>query len=128
MIVSGAANVDSIEVENAISHHPAVAGSAVIGVPDPVWGERVHAVIVLKDGQDALDLADLQAFCKQRIASYKCPKSLELRDAPLPRSPAGKILKGPLREATAGELREDPQQIRGQASDFARTTYRRSCV
>ncbi len=99
MIVSGAENVYSIEVENAISHHPSVAESAVIGVPDEKWGERVHAIIVLKPGEPPIDIDNLQSFCKKRIASYKCPKSMELREAPLPRSPAGKILKGPLRDA-----------------------------
>ncbi|WP_176594026.1 long-chain fatty acid--CoA ligase [Sphingobium sp. EM0848] len=107
MIVSGAENVYSIEVENAISHHPAVAESAVIGVPDALWGERVHAVIVLKPGEGEIDIAGLQAFCKQRIASYKCPKSMELRADPLPRSPAGKILKGPLRDAYVARVSAD---------------------
>ena len=98
MIVSGAENVYSIEVENALSWHPAVEEAAVIGVPDPVWGERVHAVIVLKAGKAAPALAEVAAFCKERIAGYKAPKSMEIRSEPLPRSAAGKILKGPLRD------------------------------
>jgi long-chain acyl-CoA synthetase len=97
MIISGSENVYSIEVENAISRHPSVAESAVIGMPDRQWGERVHAVIVLKPGAPALDVEELRAFCKERIAGYKCPRSLTLREAPLPRSPAGKILKRELR-------------------------------
>ena len=99
MIVSGAENVYSIEVENALSWHPAIEEAAVIGVPDPVWGERVHAVIVLKAGKAAPALAEIVAFCKERIAGYKAPKSMEIRREPLPRSAAGKILKGPLRDA-----------------------------
>ncbi len=101
MIISGAENVYSIEVENALSYHPAIAESAVIGVPDATWGERVHAVIVPRPGM-AIDAAEVIAFCRTRIAGYKCPKSITVRDAPLERSAAGKILKGPLR-ATYGQ-------------------------
>ncbi len=99
MIVSGAENVYSIEVENAISWHPAIEESAVIGVPDSVWGERVHAIIVPKRGASPPDLVSLVAFCREHIAGYKCPKSLEVRSEPLPRSAIGKILKTSLRTA-----------------------------
>ena len=102
MIVSGAENVYSQEVENALSWHPAIEEAAVIGVPDEIWGERVHAVIVLKQGAEAPALKDVAAFCRDYIAGYKCPKSMEIRELPLPRSAAGKILKGPLREAVDG--------------------------
>jgi long-chain acyl-CoA synthetase len=96
MIVSGGENVYSTEVEGALYGHPAVLEAAVIGVPDPIWGERVHAVVVLKAGQDvAAD--ELIAHCRGRIAGYKVPRSLEFA-AVLPKSGAGKILKGPLRE------------------------------
>lgn len=95
MIVSGGENVYCYEVENAIAAHPAVASSAVIGVPDAEWGERVHAVIVLKPGA-LLTLDDLRAHTKERIAGYKAPRSVEFVDA-LPVSGAGKVLKRDLR-------------------------------
>lgn len=97
MIVTGAENVYSIEVENVVSRHPAVEECAVIGVPDERWGERVHAIVVPKAGAQ-LDLKTLDAFCREQIAGYKCPKSLDMRTQPLPRSAAGKVLKRELRE------------------------------
>jgi long-chain acyl-CoA synthetase len=96
MIITGGENVFCAEVENAVAAHPAVAQVAVIGVPDPDFGERVHAVIVPKPGQTPT-AEDIKAHCKGRIANYKCPRSIELRDA-LPVSAAGKILKRDLRE------------------------------
>jgi acyl-CoA synthetase (AMP-forming)/AMP-acid ligase II len=101
MIVSGGENVYSAEVESAATTHPAVAACAVIGVPDDEWGERVHAVVVLQPGA-TLELADLRAHCKERIAGYKCPRSLEVVDA-LPLSGAGKVLKRELRARHWGD-------------------------
>jgi acyl-CoA synthetase (AMP-forming)/AMP-acid ligase II len=95
MIVSGGENVYSIEVENAVAKHPSVATCAVIGVPDDEWGERVHAIVVLADGRE-LSEEDLRAHCKEYIAGYKCPRSVEVVTA-LPMSGAGKILKRELR-------------------------------
>ena len=95
MIVSGGENVYSVEVENAVAKHPAVSQVAVIGVPDDKWGERVHAVVVLKPGA-TLELTELQDSCREKIAGYKCPRSLSVVDS-LPISPAGKILKRDLR-------------------------------
>jgi len=95
MIISGGENVYSIEVENVVARHPAIAQVAVIGVPDGVWGERVHAVVTLAPGS-ALDLDELRGFCKQEIAGYKAPRSLEIVER-LPMSGAGKILKRTLR-------------------------------
>jgi acyl-CoA synthetase (AMP-forming)/AMP-acid ligase II len=95
MIISGGENVYSIEVENVIARHPAVAQVAVIGVPDDTWGERVHAVLTLAPGS-SLDLDELRDFCKREIAGYKSPRSLEIVDQ-LPMSGAGKILKRTLR-------------------------------
>lgn len=97
MIVSGAENVYSIEVESVISRHPAVDECAVIGVPDDKWGERVHAIVVLKPGA-SLTLEQLQGFARESIAGYKCPRSLDIHERPLPRSAAGKVLKTTLRE------------------------------
>jgi long-chain acyl-CoA synthetase len=96
MIITGGENVFCAEVENAVAAHPAVAQVAVIGVPDPDFGERVHAVIVPKPGQTPT-AEDIKAHCKGLIANYKCPRSIELRDA-LPVSAAGKVLKRDLRE------------------------------
>ena len=96
MIISGGENVYSIEVEDAISTHPAVLEVAVIGVPDEHWGERVHAAIVLRPGA-SLDAVELKAHCGQLIAGYKCPRSIEFLDA-LPRSGAGKVLKRDIRD------------------------------
>jgi long-chain acyl-CoA synthetase len=96
MIVSGGENVYSTEVEGALYAHPAILEAAVIGVPDETWGERVHAVVVLKPGQDASAEA-LIAHCRERIAGYKVPRSMEFAEV-LPKSGAGKILKQSLRE------------------------------
>lgn len=95
MIVSGGENVYSAEVETAIASHPAVGQCAVIGVPCDQWGERVHAVIILKAGITATD-QDIVAHCRDRIAGYKCPRSVEFRES-LPLSSVGKVLKTDLR-------------------------------
>lgn len=97
MIVTGGENVYSAEVESALSKHPAVAQSAVIGIPNDRWGETVHAVIVLKDGAE-VTVEELQGFCREHIAGYKAPRSIEFA-AELPMSGAGKILKRELRKA-----------------------------
>jgi long-chain acyl-CoA synthetase len=96
MIISGGENVYSIEVEQAVAKHPAVAACAVIGVPDAEWGERVHAVVVLKAGATAT-ADDIRAHCKGLIGSYKCPRSVDFVPA-MPMSGAGKVLKTKLRE------------------------------
>lgn len=96
MIVSGGENVYSAEVENALLEHPDVIQCAAIGVPDDLWGERVHAVIQLREGSSATE-TDLIQHCEPLIANYKRPKSIELRFTPLPLSGVGKILKSELR-------------------------------
>ncbi|MEV5411128.1 long-chain-fatty-acid--CoA ligase [Thermopolyspora sp. NPDC052614] len=96
MIITGGENVYSIEVENVLTNHPAVAQCAVIGVPDKDWGERVHAVVVLAPGASAT-AEELRDFCRPHIANYKIPRSVSFTDA-LPISAAGKILKRELRE------------------------------
>jgi long-chain acyl-CoA synthetase len=96
MIVSGGENVYSMEVEQAVARHPDVAACAVIGVPDATWGERVHAVIVLKPGRETTAEA-IRDHCKGLIGGYKCPRSAEFVAA-LPMSGAGKVLKTRLRE------------------------------
>lgn len=106
MIITGGENVYSAEVENALAKHPAVAQVAVIGVPDDRWGERVHAVIVMKAGEDVSD-DGLRDFTRTLIAGYKVPRSVSFVDA-LPMSGAGKILKRTLREQYWGE---DARQV-----------------
>jgi long-chain acyl-CoA synthetase len=97
MIVSGGENVYSTEVESALYRHPAVLECAVIGIPCQQWGESVHAIVRLRP-QQVLTESELQEHCKQLIASYKCPRSIEWRSEPLPLTAAGKILKRDLRE------------------------------
>jgi acyl-CoA synthetase (AMP-forming)/AMP-acid ligase II len=96
MIVSGGENVYPAEVENAIFGAPGVADVAVIGVPDEKWGEAVKAIIVKKPGEDPSP-DSIIAWAKERIAGYKCPKSVDFVDV-LPRNPSGKILRKDLRE------------------------------
>jgi acyl-CoA synthetase (AMP-forming)/AMP-acid ligase II len=96
MIITGGENVYPREVEEVLYRHPAVLETAVIGVPDQYWVERVHAVVALKKGTSAT-AEELIAFCKKNIAGYKSPKSVEFVDA-LPKNPAGKILKRELRD------------------------------
>ena len=105
MIVTGGENVYSAEVENVIAQLPAVAMCAVIGVPDERWGERVHAVVVLRAGC-TLEAQAVIDHCKGQIAGFKCPRGVEFRDA-LPLSPAGKLLKYQVRKPYwAGRDRE----------------------
>ena len=110
MIISGGENVYSAEVESAVHNHPAVLECAVFGVPHPRWGEAVHAVVVTRPGA-TLTEAELLAHCRAQIAGYKCPRSVEIATAPLPRSAAGKIQKVPLRAALArgGTMNEKEQ-------------------
>jgi long-chain acyl-CoA synthetase len=96
MIVTGGENVYSAEVETAISKHSAVEQVAVIGIPHETWGEQVHAIVVLRAGAEAT-AEELQEFCRDQIAGYKIPKSVEFRTEPLPLSGALKILKRELR-------------------------------
>jgi acyl-CoA synthetase (AMP-forming)/AMP-acid ligase II len=97
MIVTGGENVYCTEVEDALYRHPAVLEAAVFGVPHEQWGEAVHAVIVLRPGHDTLEPRTLVEFCRERIAHYKAPKTIELRRDPLPKSGPGKVLKRELR-------------------------------
>jgi acyl-CoA synthetase (AMP-forming)/AMP-acid ligase II len=96
MIVSGGENVFPREIEEVLFAHPAVADAACIGVPSEQWGEEVKAIVVLKEGHTASD-EELIAFCGERLAGFKRPRSVEFRDA-LPKNPSGKVLKRELRE------------------------------
>jgi acyl-CoA synthetase (AMP-forming)/AMP-acid ligase II len=95
VIISGGENVSSIEVEDCLFQHAAVAECAVIGVPDDKWGETVKALVVLRSGATATE-ADLMEHCRGRMAHYKCPTSVEFRDA-LARTATGKLQKFKLR-------------------------------
>ncbi len=97
MIVSGGENVFAAEVENAIAKHPAIATSAVIGIPSDEWQEQVHAILVLKPGAEEMTAEEMRNHCKQFIAGYKCPRSIEFRDE-LPLTTMGKVGKNILRE------------------------------
>jgi fatty-acyl-CoA synthase len=95
VIISGGENVSSIEVEDCLFQHPAVAECAVIGVPDEKWGETVKALVVKREGVEATE-ADLIEFCRGRMAHYKCPTSVEFRSE-LARTATGKLQKFKLR-------------------------------
>jgi acyl-CoA synthetase (AMP-forming)/AMP-acid ligase II len=96
VIITGGENVSSIEVEDAVFSHPAVAEVAVIGVPDEKWGELVTALVVLTEGATATE-AEIVAHCRTTLAGYKAPKRVEFREA-IPRTATGKIQKFKLRE------------------------------
>jgi acyl-CoA synthetase (AMP-forming)/AMP-acid ligase II len=95
VIISGGENVSSIEVEDALFRHPAVAEVAVIGVPDEKWGETVKALVVLAPGAE-IGERDLIDHCREHLAHYKCPTSVEFRDE-LARTATGKLQKFRLR-------------------------------
>ena len=96
MIISGGENIYSVEVERALTDHPAVGDAAVFGIPDEKWGESVKAVVELSSGQEASP-EELIAWCKERLAGYKCPRSVEIM-VEVPRNPTGKLLKKDLRK------------------------------
>jgi fatty-acyl-CoA synthase len=95
IIISGGENISSIEVEQAITAHPAVFECAVIGIPDPHWGERPKAYVTLNEGATATP-QEIIAFCRERLAHYKCPDAVEF--GPLPKTSTGKIQKFVLRD------------------------------
>jgi fatty-acyl-CoA synthase len=91
MIISGGENIYPSEVEAVLGAHPSVQDVAVVGLPDEKWGERVHAVVILRDGALASD-ADLSAWCRDRVAGYKRPRSFSfLREEEVPRTATWKI-------------------------------------
>src|SRR5262245_46249246 len=96
VIITGGENVSSIEVEDCLFQHPSVAEAAVIGVPDEKWGETIKALVVVRPGMTCTD-RDLIEHCRGRMAHYKCPTSVEIRDA-LVRTATGKLQKFKLRE------------------------------
>ncbi|HBY95120.1 MAG TPA: 2-succinylbenzoyl-CoA synthetase [Chloroflexi bacterium] len=101
MIISGGENIYPAEVENVLAAMPQIAEAAVIGVPDPDWGEAVCVVARLKESQ-SLRLDEIVAHCTGKLGRFKLPKKLIIIDQPLPRTPAGKVLKRVLREHATG--------------------------
>lgn len=99
MVITGGFNVYSTEVEQAVMAHPAVADCAVVGLPDPKWGERVTAVVQLRPGAE-VDAGELQRFVRERIGGVKAPKQVEVWPD-LPRSKVGKVLKNEVKERLA---------------------------
>ena len=102
MIISGGENVYAAEVENVLFKHPDILEAAVIGLPHEKWGEQVTAVIYLREEKD-LSKDELIAYCKENIASYKCPKKIIFLNNPLPRNTFGKVLKRELKERFASK-------------------------
>jgi len=96
VIKSGGVNIFPAEIEEVLTLHPKVFEVAVVGIPDDTWGEAVHAIVVPRSSED-VTAEELMAYCRDNLASYKVPKSLELRSE-LPRNPGGKVLKRVLRE------------------------------
>jgi long-chain acyl-CoA synthetase len=96
MIIRAGENVYCVEVENVLFEHPDVLDAALVGVPHRVLGEEVKAIVQLRAGSTATE-DDLKAHCAAHLAAFKVPEYVEFRDEPLPRNPAGKILKQLLR-------------------------------
>jgi len=96
MIISGGENIYPAEIERVLAEHPALRDVAVIGVPDERWGEVPKAVVVAEPDA-TVDAEQLLAWCRERLASFKCPKTIDVV-AGLPRNPTGKILKKDLRK------------------------------
>ncbi|MEE1556454.1 MAG: long-chain fatty acid--CoA ligase, partial [Alphaproteobacteria bacterium] len=91
MIISGGENIYTAEVERIVHEHPAVLEAAVVGLPDERWGELVTAMVVLREGAD-IEAAELEAFCRERLAGFKVPRRVEVVSE-LPRNPMGKVQK-----------------------------------
>ena len=124
MIVSGGENVYSTEVEEVLYQHPAVLEAATFGVPDEKWGEAVWAAVVPRVEHYDVDPEDIIHFCKERIAGYKVPKGIDLRDEPLPKSGPGKVLKRELRAPYwEGQKRNVHRESRYWAKLDARSAY-----
>ncbi|MCY0898111.1 MAG: class I adenylate-forming enzyme family protein [Firmicutes bacterium] len=106
LINSGGEKIASLEIENPLKKHPAIEDVAVVGVPDPYWGERIHAVVVLRE---PVNDGELEEFARRVLPSYKVPKSWSYRQS-LPRTETGKILKRVLREEVrrAESTRSEP--------------------
>jgi acyl-CoA synthetase (AMP-forming)/AMP-acid ligase II len=96
MIIRGGENISPEEVEDSLHSHPKIEEAAVIGVPDPEWGQEPRAIVVLKKGEVATS-EEIIEYCRSRLAGFKRPRSVVFIDA-LPRNPMGKVLRKKLRE------------------------------
>ena len=96
MIISGGENVYPREIEEILYQHPAIQEATVIGIPDPYWVEKIHALVKLKDGERLTD-REIVEFCKKKLAGFKAPKSVEFVDT-IPKNSMGKILKREIRK------------------------------
>jgi long-chain acyl-CoA synthetase len=112
MVIRGGENVSSAEVEAALYEHPAVSEAAVVGLPHEVLGEEVGAIVVLRPGAEVTS-EELQAHLAERIAAFKVPARFWLRAEPLPRNPAGKVLKRHLRDEVADGLLTGKGELAG---------------
>jgi bile acid-coenzyme A ligase len=101
MIITGGANVFPAEVEKALIDHPGIADVVVVGLQDPEWGRRVHAIVEPADPANPPSADDVIAYAKARVAGYKVPKTVELIDE-IPRSAATKVNRGRLVEERGG--------------------------
>ena len=110
MIIRGGENVYCVEIENVLFDHPDVVDAAVVGVPHKTLGEEVKAVVQLRPGS-ATTADDLRDWCRERLANFKVPEYVELRDEPLPRNPAGKVLKNLLRGGESAFAASDDQAL-----------------
>nr|WP_245728966.1 hypothetical protein [Thalassobacillus cyri] len=97
VIISGGENISSIEVEGALYEHPSILEAAVVAVPNEKWGEVPHAVVVLREGE-TLSEGEIIAFCREKLAHFKAPKSVTLTDE-LPKTASGKIQKVVIRKS-----------------------------
>jgi long-chain acyl-CoA synthetase len=110
MIIRGGENVYCVEIENVLFDHPDVVDAAVVGVPHKSLGEEVKAVVQLRPGSTAA-ADDLREFCRERLANFKVPEYVEIREEPLPRNPAGKVLKNLLRGEESAFAASDDQVL-----------------
>jgi long-chain acyl-CoA synthetase len=110
MIIRGGENVYCVEIENVLFDHPDVVDAAVVGVPHRTLGEEVKAVVQLRPGS-TMTADDLRDFCRERLADFKVPEHVEIRDEPLPRNPAGKVLKNLLRGEDSAFAASDDQAL-----------------
>jgi acyl-CoA synthetase (AMP-forming)/AMP-acid ligase II len=96
MVISGGVNIYPREIEDHLNTHPAILEAAVVGVPDPEWGETLRAFIVLRRGRSVSE-AEVIDYCRRELADFKRPRKVTFLDE-LPRNPTGKILKRELRD------------------------------
>jgi long-chain acyl-CoA synthetase len=110
MIIRAGENVYCVEVEHVLFEHPDVIDAAVVGVPHTTLGEEVKAVVQVRDGASVSE-DEIRDFCREHLANFKVPEYVEIRDEPLPRNPAGKVLKNLLRGGDSSFAAADDQAL-----------------